>query len=200
MTETANTNSLPTEAVKIPTLLQRIDKLDKNISAFIHGLDYGFFNYLILVFACTFNTPFVIVIPSAYIYWRAAYRTREILHYIILQLIGVAITLALKRFFGRPRPILDAIIGSKKTRALRKRESNHSMPSGDSMQVALFAAFCYLNFNEAFWFWIIPVVMYGRVHFMCHYLADTVVGASVGLIVAFVFNKGILSLLKIFLK
>ena len=200
-TEAKTTTAVP--AVPL-TLLQHIDGFDKKYSLLIHRADYGLFNHIVLLFAVTFNTPFVIVIPTAYIHWRAAYGTREVIHYMLLQLIGVTITLILKKHFARPRPILEAIIGTeealigKKTQSLRKREKNNSMPSGDSMQVALFATFCYLNFGEPLWFLIVPIVMYGRVHFMCHYVADTVVGASIALFVAFTFNHWLELLVQFF--
>jgi len=179
------------EVQKVSTFLERLDKFDKRVSTFGHHADYGIFNHIVLLFAVTFNTPFVVVVPSAYIYWRAAYGVREIIHYMLLQLIGVTITLVLKKFFARPRPVLENIVKNikKKTHSLRKKEKNHSMPSGDSMQVALFATFCYLNFGETLWFFIVPIVMYGRVHFMCHYVADTVVGAFIALFVAFSLNN-----------
>jgi len=173
------------------TLLQKIDEIDQKWSAIGHKANYGLANYIILIFAVTFNTPFVIVIPSTYIYWRAAYGVREVMHYILLQLIGVIITLSLKKYFRRPRPVLEKfvkLIGNK-TSSLRMREKNNSMPSGDSMQVALFATFCFLNFNESFWFLIVPITMYGRVHFLCHFIADTIVGAAIGIFVAFTCNQ-----------
>jgi len=182
------------------TWMQKMDKLDHEWSSFGHKANYGLLNHIILIFAVTFNTPFVIVIPSSYIFWRAAYGAREVMHYILLQLIGVIITLSLKKFFRRPRPVLDKfsqIIGNK-MQSLRKREKNNSMPSGDSMQVALFASFCFLNFGEWYWFLIVPITMYGRVHFLCHFISDTIVGAAIGIFVAFTCNEYLELLVQFF--
>jgi len=50
------------------------------------------------------------------------------------------------------------------------------------MQAALFATFCALYCEESMWFCLLPLVMYARVHFGCHYFSDTVVGAGMGIV------------------
>lgn len=42
---------------------------------------------------------------------------------------------------------------------------------------------CYTGI--ASFLWVIPLTMWGRVHFGCHYIGDTIVGAFTGAFVAF---------------
>jgi len=163
-----------------------IDQWDKTLSAKIHKADYGILNHVIFFFAIVFNSPVTLIVPMCYIYWRGSFTVNNLAHYGALTLLGLFATLTLKKRLGRPRPIHDEM--SKKSKSLRKKERNNSMPSGDSLQAGIFASYCFLNFGEFYWFFVMLLVMYGRVHFVCHYVADTVIGAGIALILAFSFN------------
>ena len=56
------------------------------------------------------------------------------------------------------------------------------MPSGDSMQAALFAFFWAANYNFYYVFAVVPFVMLARIYYNCHYFFDTVVGVAVGVL------------------
>ncbi len=175
-------------------ILSLIDNIDKKLSAKIHHADYGIFNHVIFFFAVLFNSPVTIIIPLMYIYWKSDFSVNSLAHFGALQLLGLFFTLALKKSLARPRPILHE--NAKKSRALRKKETNHSMPSGDSLQAGIFASFCFLNYGEIYWFLIMIIVMYGRVHFVCHYLMDTIVGASIAIALAFSVNDIVLNVVN----
>jgi hypothetical protein len=58
------------------------------------------------------------------------------------------------------------------------------MPSGDAIQSALFVTFLYyLNVHPAFLIIFHVGVCLGRVYYMCHWLADTIVASFLGLVV-----------------
>ena len=63
----------------------------------------------------------------------------------------------------------------------RSKETNFSMPSGDSMQCANFAIVIIYYFNNYYGLMLIPFVMFSRVFYFCHYIFDTVVGTLIGL-------------------
>ena len=89
------------------------------------------------------------------------------------------ITLITKHIFGRPRPIpRDSV---KRRFNCRSKETNCSMPSGDSMQCANFAIVIIYYFNNYYGLMLIPFVMFSRVFNFCHYIFDTVVGTLIGL-------------------
>ena len=89
------------------------------------------------------------------------------------------ITLITKHIFGRPRPIpRDSV---KRRLNCRSKETNCSMPSGDSMQCANFAIVIIYYFNNYYGLMLIHFVMFSRVFYFCHYIFDTVVGTLIGL-------------------
>ena len=170
------------------TIKEALLSYDIKFSSYAHHQDFGFLNHIIFIFAITFNNPITLTIPSYYIYYASSLNTKILLTYLIMTGITLIITLTMKKKMGRSRPIFPDLI-FKKSRRLRKKESNNSMPSGDSTQAALFAIFCYFYLDNPYWLFIVPIVMYGRVHFCCHYFADTVVGAIIGSCVPIFFHE-----------
>lgn len=67
---------------------------------------------------------------------------------------------------------------------LRSLEKNNAMPSGDSAQSALFCTLLALQFGQPRLLLGIPATMFGRVYFGCHWIGDTMVGASIGAVIA----------------
>mmetsp|Transcript_119461 Transcript_119461/g.273715 ORF Transcript_119461/g.273715 Transcript_119461/m.273715 type:complete len:202 (-) Transcript_119461:17-622(-) len=90
-------------------------------------------------------------------------------------------TSGMKRVTNRERPRLEHI-GLRKV-SIRGMETNKSFPSGDSAQACLF--FCFLAaFTGKLWVCFgIPAVMFARVYFGFHFIADTVFGAWVGFLI-----------------
>ena len=76
---------------------------------------------------------------------------------------------------------------------LRGREGNKSMPSADTAQSALCAAFISLNYPAFYAFMggmgftlkLIIAVAIGRVYYHCHFVGDCIVGSIVGTVVAY---------------
>ncbi len=108
---------------------------------------------------------------------------RPLLHVIV----GVILTLILKKLFNRPRPVLDESV--KRRFNCRSRETNGSMPSGDAFQSANFSL-ALVYYCDFYWFlFTIPLVMFSRVFYYCHYIGDTVIGAILGIIFSYVMYK-----------
>ena len=84
----------------------------------------------------------------------------------------------MKKTLRRRRP---QVLGIKRYFQLSKKESGTwSMPSGDTAQAALWAGLIQMVFQTNYSLMVIPLVALGRIYFHCHYIGDTIVGASVG--------------------
>jgi hypothetical protein len=80
------------------------------------------------------------------------------------------------------------VLTSKKPHHFRKKEKNHAMPSGDAIQSALFVVFLhYLNVPFVYLIIFHVGVCLGRVYYMCHWIADTVVASFLGVAIAYYF-------------
>ena len=67
---------------------------------------------------------------------------------------------------------------------MRNKETNKSMPSGDSLQAGNFAIMMILYCNSIvkyFALLLIPGVVCGRVYFNCHYFFDCLIGVLLGI-------------------
>jgi len=103
----------------------------------------------------------------------------------VCSIVTVVLVVAMKRFFRRPRPVLEAL--GKKRFGLRKALKSYSFPSGDSAQAGSFAMSMYLLTDETFWGVIsVAIAVWGRVYFGCHYISDCVCGTLIGLLVPWV--------------
>lgn len=72
----------------------------------------------------------------------------------------------------------------------RNQEKSKSMPSGDSAQAGAFWTFLVLKLGFPYWLAVAMVIstMMARVYYSCHYLTDTMVGASIGVSMAYLGN------------
>lgn len=61
-------------------------------------------------------------------------------------------------------------------------EGTFSMPSGDSSAAALFCLMFFAVLDLKLVYFILPLVMCGRVYYHCHWFGDTIVGVAVGTI------------------
>mmetsp|Transcript_119459 Transcript_119459/g.273702 ORF Transcript_119459/g.273702 Transcript_119459/m.273702 type:complete len:181 (-) Transcript_119459:17-559(-) len=144
----------------------------------IHQLSLGGLDYPLLLPALITSyvgVPLMLLGIFVCMGWRSA----------AAYLVGVLATLlstsGMKRVTNRERPRLEHI-GLRKV-SIRGMETNKSFPSGDSAQACLF--FCFLAaFTGKLWVCFgIPAVMFARVYFGFHFIADTVFGAWVGFLI-----------------
>ncbi len=163
------------------TLLTILDKLDKSTSHYIHCLTLPTpLEYPIYLCARLFNPDFIstylitILLTKSYLHNDNYFFLKPLTH----TLTCLIITLLLKKHFARPRPLNRLNI--KRITNLRKHESNCSMPSGDSLQAANFAVIIYSYYGNTLGFSIVPLVMFARIFYHCHYIFDTIVGILIG--------------------
>ena len=96
----------------------------------------------------------------------------------------VLVTEACKKRTHRDRPAHGHI--HLRRFNLRSLLTNFSFPSGDSAQSAVlglsFFLYCTAHHHPWAWLWLLllPVVMFSRVYFGCHWIGDVLVGASIG--------------------
>lgn len=177
-----NNQKKETKTIDEITILRKLEILDKNLSLFIHDLHLGKnFDLIIYLFARLFNPDFII----SYFIFILSYKIYSnnnflfVLKPLASTVICLAVTLSLKKHFGRNRPEYSK--KSKRIFDLRKHEKNCSMPSGDSLQAANFSLILFFYFNSIIGFFVVPFVMFARVYFYCHFISDTIVGAFLGL-------------------
>jgi membrane-associated phospholipid phosphatase len=100
-----------------------------------------------------------------------------------LQVVLVLLTTTLlKRLTGRHRPELYTPRQDLLHYNFRSKETNLSMPSGDSAQAAAFWTFVNTQLGLPLGLAVVMTgcTMYARVYFMCHFIGDTLVGAAIG--------------------
>ena len=160
-------------------------KFDKLISDSIHKSTNtgGGLEYLIVLFAMSFNnelTTFYYSLLLLYTSWSL----KIFFLCLISPLFGLLITIMLKRKISRPRPTLYIPRCKALIFDLRGREKNHSMPSGDSAQAAIFWTIVWNLGVLPVWASVLLTVctMFSRVYYMCHYFLDTFFGVLIGLI------------------
>jgi membrane-associated phospholipid phosphatase len=88
----------------------------------------------------------------------------------------------LKGLFLRERPNRGTI--AFRNFNLRKSLKNHSFPSGDSAEAGCWSVSVFLSTRSYPPLFAFPLTMFARVYFGAHYVGDTLVGASLGCIVA----------------
>lgn len=99
-----------------------------------------------------------------------------------------------KHWWCRSRPELN--VNVKKPHHFRKKEKNNAMPSGDAIQGALFSVFLLFLGLDPLWIGLFHLgVCLGRVYYMCHWVADTLVasilGYSIGSLILRLYSEGV---------
>ena len=151
--------TIPSESI-----LSKIDQYDKNFSQYIFDLEFNkYLEFIIFIFARLFNPDFMIC-------------------YFILMFSYFAIFEHNYLFIFKP--LCHVLLALIRRHNCRSRESNCSMPSGDSMQCASFAVLLVCYFGNFFGFVLIPFVMFSRVFYFCHFIMDTIIGTLIGLIIS----------------
>jgi len=162
--------------------------LDQSLCNIVHKSirTWGPIEYLMAVLAATFNNEILSFI------WTLAiiglpWSLYSFLAAVLLPVLTLFSTLILKRLVSRPRPIPFLPRVEALRFDFRGKETNHSMPSGDSAQAAAFWTFLALNLSAPWWLCFLMTLgtMFSRVYYMCHFPSDTIVGALVGSSIAF---------------
>ena len=103
-----------------------------------------------------------------------------LLYYGITLLVMVSCTQALKYIIRRERPTnKDDLWRLVDMRSVEN--GTFSMPSGDSAAGAVFCTLIAFEMDCPWIFVVLPLVMAGRIYYHCHWLGDTLAGASIGL-------------------
>lgn len=166
-------------------------KLDKLATELIHSSEStgGLLEYLMVIFGVSFNNELVAFVYAIGLF-MIPYSLKNLLLMGILPALGLLITYILKRKISRPRPNLFPSRAAVLIYDLRGREKNHSMPSGDSLQAAIF-------WTIMFHFQVVSLpiavlcaglTMMARVYYMCHYPTDTLLGAFIGIMIFHIVN------------
>lgn len=170
--------------------------LDKKVTKLIHRSirTGGSLEYFIAVFASCFNNE------VASFVWLLAFCSRPwsgklFIFCLAMPVATLLISLLFKNTLRRTRP---KPYGPRKEALLfdfRGKETNPSLPSGDSAQAAAFWIFMYLEGCSGLGLSVIftLLTMYARVYYMCHYVLDTIVGAALGATMCYFMRDLILS-------
>lgn len=154
-------------------IIEEIDRLDKKYTKHLFNLKLPYLDEFFFLFAYVYN-PGPIVLNLAIILILQPFDI--FVKMVITVLTGLSMTLMLKHVLARQRP---ACLGNRKYN-FRKSEQNCSMPSGDSFQAGLWAASFSLYFGTDVLYTFVPLVMLARCYYQCHFISDTIVGASLG--------------------
>ena len=178
-------------------IFTQLDYYDKYFSNYIHGMEVNIWlERLIYIFARIFNPDLTIIFYILLFLYK--YFTKGLLFFILKPLIHVlailVITVVLKYIIKRPRPEVNVLV--KRRYNVRKKETNYSMPSGDSMQAGNFSIITLFYFNSYYGFLLMPFVMFARIFYFCHYLFDTIIGVLIGMGVSY-FLAFLLKFIKI---
>jgi len=169
----------PTGSWLVPTWLV---KLDSKASGAIHILTCGCLDWLFIPGAKLFGDRgmfLTIAITIPIVGLQGMYFLA------VCSVVTVVLILAMKKFFRRPRPHLEAL-GDKRF-GLRQSLKSYSFPSGDSAQAGSFAMCMFLLTGQKMWGLVsITIAVWGRIYFGCHYVSDCVCGTLIGLLVPWV--------------
>lgn len=160
--------------------MNQIDNIDRVISNFIHKLEFGYLDVLILIPGTAFG---VWGVPIFVIWYWYIYNSPLLL---IAVVITVIINETIKHFVGRVRP--DPATLGKKLINLRSIHNNPSMPSGDTAQASVTAITLIYHGYSYLWLLAIPFGAFGRIYFGSHWIGDCIIGGLVGAILAICVN------------
>lgn len=179
----------PEEEIIIPPIeesfFSKLDYIDKKYSLYIHKLEVGKWTEIfIYLFSRAYNPEFVVIyfiimlLHSSLKYKDYYFIVKPLLHVVV----GLIFTGVLKKLINRPRPVLNEQI--KRRFNCRSRETNGSMPSGDALQAATFSVILIDYYGFFGGLLTVPLVMFSRIFYFCHYICDTLAGAFLGLILS----------------
>lgn len=156
--------------------------IDLALSGLVHKSKWtgGPLEHIVAAFAYIFNPSMI-----CFTWFLALALKGSLMHIAIgaLQVVVVlAVTTFLKRITARHRPEPSSTRQSLLHYNFRGKETNYSMPSGDSAQAAAFWTFVHTQLGLPIGLAVAMTgcTMFARVYFLCHFFADTLVGAALG--------------------
>ncbi len=182
-----------------------IYKIDGKLTEFVQGLypGDGFFgkivDLLFYMFTC-FSEEIILISLIVFVYWCFNKKMGEGM--LLTLYFSNAVNGIVKDIVKRPRPFknpdfsshLDSAKGNGLVDKVHLGES-YSFPSGHSQNAGSFWPSFYLGYKTQYSkkftllkiapFVVIPLVMVSRVYLGVHYASDTVVGATLGILCAF---------------
>jgi len=173
-------------------MITYLDNIDRRYSSKFHDLDVTPITILLYPFALFFNYK-LFIFHIALIAFICTESILFPLSYTLTVIVSVAMTLLLKQAFKRARPIPNPL--QRKPMTFRLLEGNNSMPSGDSLQAAVFVYYLLLPLAQLrMWeiglaFSFVFLVGLSRVYYRCHYFGDVLVGMALGIVNGIVNHK-----------
>lgn len=159
--------------------MHRIKHHDKALSKKIFAKDYGKpFNYFFYFCSVVFMEETAII--TLFLVYMLMGRSFQLFcEYLLTFLANILVTVLTKKAFARARPTTGDFPSTSKTLFFRNKQSNCSLPSGDTMQAVNLAWFvCWYVQSWA----TLPILLltmlvgYSRVYLCCHWISDTVLG------------------------
>ena len=171
--------------------LDKLGRLDRLASELVHCSEStgGLLEYLMVVFGVSFNNELVAFVYAIGLF-MIPYSHKNLLLIGLVPSLGLLASYLLKHKISRPRPGLFTPRAAALIYDLRGREKNHSMPSGDSLQAAIFWSIMF-NFQVVSCPTAVlcaGLTMTARVYYMCHYPTDTLFGALIGISIFYTVN------------
>lgn len=173
-------------------MIRFLDSVDKCYSLKLHELDITPVTILLYPFAFIFNYK-CFIFHIALVAFICHESIIFPISYVLAVIYSVAMTLLLKQALKRPRPIPNTL--QIKPMTFRLMEGNNSMPSGDSMQAAVFVYYMFLpipslsSLQIVLAFSFVVLVGLARVYYRCHYFGDVVVGVVLGYMNGLIIHK-----------
>lgn len=159
--------------------MNRLKHHDKHLSRQVFAKDFGKpLNYFFYFCSIVFMEE-TAIITIFLVYMLVGRSFQLFFEYMLTFLANVLVTVITKKVFARARPTTQDFPTTSKTLFFRNKQSNGSLPSGDTMQAVNLAwyAFWYAQSSIALPIAILTLfVGYSRVYLCCHWISDTVIG------------------------
>merc|ERR1719295_2425129 len=167
--------------------LNKLDAVDKKLSNYIFKSSPGKVMDVIIAIGCLafsyFGFPLWIVL---YVVIMQSYL------YALCVLVSIVVTQIMKRCFKRPRPRMGDLGVRWFYLQFEDVSAEHSFPSGDTAQAAVFSVTLGYSIDEYYWLGmacVVPFVALGRVYYGRHYIGDTLGGAITGVLIGYLMNQ-----------
>lgn len=160
-------------------VVSHVEKLDHHYSKKIFAQDFGKpINYFWYLCSSVFMEESA-VITLFLVYLLTGRNFQVFVEYLITFVANIIVTLITKKNFARKRPTQGDFPKTTKTMFFRNKQSNCSLPSGDTLQAVNLAWFTCMYIES--WIgmpliFLTVLVAYSRVYLCCHWISDTVIG------------------------
>lgn len=166
---------------EIDGILGKLNDIDIAISDRIAALELGMLLEIFIIIPTLMFSPVGIPLFIAFniLYYRSFV-------FLVSMLLGLVFSEGIKKIAKRERPALQSQKPLNITQHLMHVDS-FSMPSGDTLQSAVFAVICANHLDLPLWFYIfVPWAAFGRVYWGNHWIGDTIVGGMIGTVVSLI--------------